>query len=203
MPSAPWPTPPMNWPHESRPCLHQAASNKAPAPTKRLIFLRASLGRLFGNALAAHPWLSFQCCSRGSACQPKLKLCTLAARTRTQRRSTSMRLKKAPKCALLPSNAMRRMRCRPVIQRSCICANRLKHCERIARSSMRQSPSGHFSRLGWEGRRRRTNHPDVPDNIDPINTPSFVASCNSGVSKASSPMNRLMVNPMPQSRATP
>src|SRR3954469_23399329 len=49
------------------------------------------------------------------------------------------------------------------------------------------------------GNSRNTVQPATPEMIDPPSTPIFTASDNSGEpAKASPPMNRLMVTPMPR-----
>jgi hypothetical protein len=51
---------------------------------------------------------------------------------------------------------------------------------------------------------RSKSQPQTPDSSDPASTPILVWSCKaSELGKARSPMNRLMVKPMPQSRAMP
>lgn len=46
--------------------------------------------------------------------------------------------------------------------------------------------------------------PSAPEINDPASTPTLTSSCNSALSgNARMPMNRLMVKPMPHSRATP
>ena len=59
-------------------------------------------------------------------------------------------------------------------------------------------------RRGRGGANRRTSAPKSMHTTEPTSTPILVSASSSGVmAKASSPMNRLIVKPTPQSSATP
>ena len=51
--------------------------------------------------------------------------------------------------------------------------------------------------------RAQQRKPTMAEASEPVSTPSLVASTAAGSVKASAPMNRLMVKPMPHSSATP
>ena len=54
-----------------------------------------------------------------------------------------------------------------------------------------------------EPEKHKTKKPPTAASAEPLNTPSFTAFCRSSEGNARPPINRLMVKPIPQSRATP
>jgi hypothetical protein len=51
--------------------------------------------------------------------------------------------------------------------------------------------------------KRISKYPNTADRIDPVNTPSLIGASNAECSKASEPINKLMVKPTPHNKEMP
>ena len=77
----------------------------------------------------------------------------------------------------------------------------------LARRRVEQLPGveefAHHAPRAGRATQRSTTNPARPERIEPISTPTLTRSISAGSIKASPPMNRLIVKPIPASSNTP